>query len=140
MRQSRQHLGGVYNQTTHDIRVTVSPSFLIDQSSPDEGLYVWSYHVILENLGNDTVQLMTRHWKITDAAGTLQEVRGDGVIGEQPVLAPGEIFEYTSGCPLGTPSGFMVGSYQMMTDDGSVFDAEIPAFSLDSPYGHGQVH
>ncbi len=140
MRQSRQPLGGVYNATTDEIRVTVTPSFLVDQSSPDDGLYVWAYHVIIENLGNDTVQLMSRHWCITNALGECQEVRGDGVIGEQPVLAPGDSFEYTSGCPLGTSSGFMIGTYQMMTNDGRMFDAEIPAFSLDSPYGHGRVH
>lgn len=140
MQQSRQHLGGVYNRTTRNIRVTVTPSFLLDQSAPDDGVYVWAYHVIIENLGNDTVQLLTRHWRITNALGALQEVRGDGVVGEQPVLGPGDCFEYTSGCPLGTPSGFMTGSYQMMTDDGSVFDADIPAFSLDSPYGQGRVH
>ncbi len=140
MRQSRQHLGGVYNQTSHDIRVTVSPSFLIDQSDPDQNIYVWAYHVIIENLGNDTVQLMTRHWRITNALGELQEVRGDGVIGEQPVLAPGDNFEYTSGCPLATSSGFMTGSYQMKAGDGSMFDADIPTFSLDSPYGQSRVH
>jgi len=140
VQQSRQHLGGVYNQTSNDIRITVTPSFLVDQSAPEDNLYVWAYHVIIENLGNDTVQLMTRHWRITNALGELQEVRGDGVIGEQPVLAPGDMFEYTSGCPLGTPSGFMIGSYQMKAGDGSSFDAEIPAFSLDSPYGHGRVH
>ncbi len=140
MRQSRQHLGGVYNQTTQDIRVTVTPSFLVDQSAPDENLYVWAYHVIIENLGDATVQLMTRYWRITNALGELQEVRGDGVVGEQPVLGPGDSFEYTSGCPLATSSGFMAGSYQMMAGDGNMFDAAIPAFSLDSPYGHGRVH
>ena len=140
MRQSRQHLGGVYNQTSNDVRITVTPSFLVDQSAPEDNVYVWAYHVIIENLGNDTVQLMTRYWRITNALGELQEVRGDGVIGEQPVLAPGDMFEYTSGCPLSTSSGFMVGSYQMKAGDGSTFEADIPAFSLDSPYGHGRVH
>ncbi len=140
MQRPKIHEGIVYNQTTHDIRVTVCPSFLLDQSSPGDGLYVWAYHVVIENMGNDTVQLMTRHWRITDALGVSQEVRGDGVVGEQPVLAPGDRFEYTSGCPLGTSSGFMVGSYQMMAGDGNVFDAEIPAFSLDSPYEGGRVH
>lgn len=140
MRQSMHHQDGGYNLTTHNIRVSVNPSYLVDQSSPDKNLYVWAYHVIIENLGKDTVQLLTRYWRITDAVGVLQEVRGDGVVGEQPVLAPGDRFEYTSGCPLGTPSGFMVGSYQMMAGDGNTFDAEIPAFSLDSPFEQNRIH
>ena len=127
----------MYTQTTRGITVTVQPIFLDDQSSPAEGHYVWAYRVRIQNNGDDTVQLMRRHWKITDAMGRMQEVQGAGVVGEQPVLEPGETFESTSGTPLPTPSGIMLGSYQMETDDGETFDVAIPAFSLDSPH---EVH
>lgn len=127
----------MYTQTTRGITVTVQPIFLEDQSSPADGHYVWAYRVRIENNGNETVQLLRRHWKITDALGRMQEVQGAGVVGEQPVLEPGESFEYTSGTPLPTPSGIMMGTYQMETDDGEVFDVAIPAFSLDSPH---EVH
>ena len=129
-----------YQQTTREIRVLVDPVYLEEQSSPGDGHYVWAYHVRVENHGEETVQLRNRHWRITDANGQMHEVRGAGVIGEQPVLRPGEAFEYTSGTPLSTPSGIMVGSYQMETKDGESFDVEIPAFSLDSPYQQRQVH
>lgn len=124
----------MYNQTTHDISVTVQPIYLDEQSSPDENYFVWAYNVKIENSGRDTVQLRSRYWKITDAHGRVQEVRGPGVVGEQPVLGPGESFEYTSGTPLPTSSGFMVGTYQMVSENGEQFDVAIPAFSLDSPY------
>lgn len=124
----------MYSETTHGIRITVRPNYLDDQSSPDENHFVWAYHVRIENQGAVTVQLKSRHWKITDAMGRLQEVQGPGVVGEQPVLQPGESFEYTSGTPLSTPSGIMAGSYQMQGPDGQVFDVTIPAFSLDSPH------
>lgn len=124
----------MYSQTTRGIVVTVRPDYLDDQSVPAENHYVWAYHVRIENQGADTVQLKSRHWKITDALGRRQEVQGAGVVGEQPVLGPGESFEYTSGTPLSTPSGIMVGTYQMQGPDGSVFDVSIPAFSLDSPH------
>ena len=124
----------MYSQTTHAIRVTVKPFYLEDQSSPAENHYVWAYHVRIENTGTERVQLRTRHWRITDALGRIQEVRGPGVVGEQPILAPGESFEYTSGTPLPTPSGIMVGTYQMEGPDGGLFDVRIPAFSLDSPH------
>lgn len=124
----------MYSETTHGIRITVRPDYLDDQSSPDENHFVWAYHVRIENQGTVTVQLKSRHWKITDAMGRLQEVQGPGVVGEQPVLKPGESFEYTSGTPLSTPSGIMAGSYQMQGPDGQVFDVAIPAFSLDSPH------
>ncbi len=127
----------MYSKTTRSIKVTVQPVYLEDQSSPAEGHYVWAYHVRIENVGRETVQLKTRHWRITDANGRVQEVRGPGVVGEQPVLHPGESFEYTSGTPLTSPSGIMVGSYQMETSRGESFDVAIPAFSLDSP--HQQV-
>jgi ApaG protein len=105
-----------------------------DKSAPEEDYFVWAYRVYIENQGGETVQLRSRHWHITDALGRVQEVMGEGVVGEQPVLAPGETFEYTSGTPLSTPSGVMMGSYQMETDRGASFDVVIPAFSLDSPY------
>ncbi|MCZ6722194.1 MAG: Co2+/Mg2+ efflux protein ApaG [Proteobacteria bacterium] len=124
----------MYKETTQLIDVTVEPYYLDDQSSPDEGHYVWAYRVRIENNGIETVQLLNRHWQITDAKGQVQEVRGPGVVGEQPVLKPGEAFEYTSGCPLTTPSGIMVGSYEMETLGGKRFDIKIPAFSLDSPH------
>jgi len=124
----------MYNAVTRDISVTVVPSFIEDQSKPDEGLYVWAYHISIENFGRETVQLISRYWHITDATGHIQEVRGAGVVGEQPVIRPGERFEYTSGTPLPTPSGIMLGKYQMQTDGGSAFEIDVPAFSLDSPY------
>ena len=124
----------MYSETTRGIQVTVRPDYLEDQSSPVENHYVWAYHVRIENRGNVTVQLKSRHWKITDALGRLQEVQGAGVVGEQPVLGPGEAFEYTSGTPLSTPSGIMAGTYQMQAPDGQTFDVTIPAFSLDSPH------
>jgi ApaG protein len=124
----------MYSETTRSIKVTVKPVYLEDRSSPVEDHYVWAYHVRIENQGEETVQLRNRHWKITDSQGRMQEVRGPGVIGEQPVLAPGESFEYTSGTPLPTPSGIMVGSYQMETGAGESFWVQVPAFSLDSPH------
>lgn len=124
----------MYISTSNDITVTVTPIFLEDQSDPDEDHFVWAYQVRIENNGAETVQLRARYWCITDANGLVQEVRGSGVVGEQPVLEPGESFEYTSGTQLATPSGIMVGSYQMQTDHGDRFDVEIPAFSLDSPH------
>ena len=130
----------IYEQTTEAISVSVEPVYLDDHSAPDENHYVWAYHVRIENRGRSTVQLLTRHWKITDSMGQIQEVRGDGVVGEQPVLDPGEVFEYTSGTPLATPSGIMAGSYHMLADGGRRFNVEIPPFSLDSPYQSGQVH
>ena len=125
---------------TREIEVRVIPLYLDDQSQPDEDHYVWAYQVAIENTGGETVQLLSRYWHITDARGRVQEVRGAGVVGEQPVLGPSETFEYTSGTPLATPSGIMVGSYRMETEQGESFDVAIPAFSLDSPYDLGQVH
>jgi len=95
--------------------------------------FFWAYTIDIVNRGEETVQLKTRHWKITDALGRLQEVKGPGVVGEEPVLKPGESYEYTSGVPLPTPSGFMEGSYGMITEDGRAFDIDIPLFSLDTP-------
>jgi ApaG protein len=124
----------MYDETTRDIRVTVEPTFLDDESSPEDGRYVWSYHVRITNGGRETVQLRDRYWRITDARGRVQEVRGVGVVGEQPILNPGESFTYTSGAPLTTPSGIMAGSYRMETAAGESFEVTIPAFSLDSPH------
>ncbi|MPY71638.1 MAG: Co2+/Mg2+ efflux protein ApaG [Alphaproteobacteria bacterium] len=124
----------MYSAITREIRVTVEPIYLEDQSSPSEDHYVWAYQVKIENSGAETVQLLNRYWRITDAMGRSQEVRGEGVVGEQPTLAPGQSYEYTSGTPLGTPSGIMMGSYEMETPAGERFEVEIPAFSLDSPH------
>lgn len=130
----------MYKSTTRDIEVTVEPFYLDDKSAPEEARFVWAYHVQIENRSSETVQLQSRFWRITDALGRVQEVRGDGVVGEQPILHPGDAFEYTSGAPLSTPSGVMVGTYQMTTDGGEQFDVAIPAFSLDSPYDRRSVH
>jgi len=124
----------MYSATTQSITVTVEPTYLEERSSPSDNHYVWAYKVRIENKGGETVQLRRRHWRITDAIGRVQEVRGPGVVGEQPVLHPGQSFEYTSGTPLNTPSGIMVGTYDMETRDGRSFAVEIPAFSLDSPH------
>jgi ApaG protein len=121
----------MYRAVTRNIEVTVTPRFLSERSSPDNGYFFWAYTINLTNLGRETVQLKTRHWRITDATGKLQEVRGAGVVGETPVLKPGASFEYTSGVPLPTPSGFMTGSYGMVTVAGEPFDIAIPTFSLD---------
>jgi ApaG protein len=124
----------MYSETTRSIKVTVKPVYLDDQSSPSDNHYVWAYQVRIENHGTQTVQLRRRHWRITDGMGRIQEVRGPGVVGAQPVLAPGEAFEYQSGTPLATPSGIMVGTYEMETPEGDIFEVAIPAFSLDSPH------
>lgn len=123
----------MYQATTRAIRVTVRPQYLPDQSDPAQSQFVWAYHVKLENTGSETVQLRSRHWKITDGNGRTQEVKGAGVVGKTPVLRPGESFEYSSGTPLSTSSGIMRGTYQMTSEAGEKFDIEIPAFSLDSP-------
>jgi ApaG protein len=122
----------MYRAVTRDIEVTVTPRFLTERSSPQNGYFFWAYTINLTNRGQQTVQLKSRHWRITDASGRLQEVKGAGVVGEQPLLRPGESFEYTSGVPLPTASGFMTGSYGMVTEDGEPFDIAIPTFSLDS--------
>lgn len=132
---------GAYTAETRHIRVTVRAFYLEDQSQPDEGHYVWAYQVRIENRGREPVQLLRRTWHITDAHGRTQNVHGAGVVGQQPILEAGESFEYTSGTPLDTPSGFMVGVYHMVVpDSGEAFDVAIPAFSLDSPHQGGRVH
>jgi ApaG protein len=130
----------MYAATTRSIRVTVNPVYLEEQSAPENDHYVWAYQVEIQNQGEDVVQLLTRHWKITDSMGRVQEVRGAGVVGEQPVLNPGESFQYTSGTPLGAPSGIMVGTYEMESASGRRFDVAVPAFSLDSPHEAVRLH
>jgi ApaG protein len=129
-----------YQATTRDIRVSVEPNFLDKDSAPSQDYYFWSYTVEIANGGSTAVQLLSRHWRITDSEGRTQEVRGAGVVGEQPTLEPGESFRYTSGAPLRTPSGIMLGWYKMEAEDGETFDVEIPAFSLDSPYALRRVN
>jgi len=129
-----------YQATTEDIRVSVQPFYLEDESDPEEGHYFWAYQVQIENLGVDPVRLKSRYWRITDSHGHTEEVRGEGVVGEQPLIEPGYAFEYTSGAPLGTSSGFMKGSYRMRRHDGTSFEVEIPHFSLDSPHGSSMVN
>jgi ApaG protein len=130
-----------FSATTRGIAVSVRSFYLADQSRPDEGKYVWAYRVRIENHGQATVQLLRRTWLITDARGRVQRVHGPGVIGQQPVLQPGEAFDYTSGTPLETPSGFMTGAYHMVqSDTGEAFDVAIPTFSLDSPHQPGRLH
>jgi len=130
----------MYTATTRSIQVSVEPFYLAEQSEPDRERWVFGYRVRIENGGLETVQLLTRHWRITDGHGRVVEVRGEGVVGEQPLLEPGESFQYTSGTPLPTPTGIMAGSYQMVTDRGERFDVTIPAFSLDAPGVRGRVN
>ena len=124
----------VYEAVTRGIRIRVEPQYLENQSSPEDSHFVWAYAVEISNDGKETVQLKTRTWRITDGLGRTEEVRGPGVVGQTPKILPGESFAYTSGCPLKTPQGIMVGSYQMSDEGGKVFDVAIPAFSLDCPY------
>ncbi len=123
-----------YEAVTRGIRIRVRPEYEEDQSTPDEGYYFWTYTIDIVNEGTETVQLRSRVWRITDAMGRTEEVRGPGVVGQTPVIPPGQSFTYTSGCPLPTPSGIMAGSYQMSGEEGRLFDVTIPAFSLDSPF------
>jgi ApaG protein len=124
----------MYRAVTRQIEVTVEPNFMPERSSAEHSRYFWSYTIVITNTGDETVQLRTRHWIITDASGKQEEVRGEGVVGEQPVLGPGERFEYTSGVPLSTASGIMTGRYQMVSETGEKFEIEVPTFSLDSPH------
>jgi ApaG protein len=130
----------MYRATTRNIEVTVTPRFMSDRSAPEKGQFFWAYTIEIANNGGETVQLKTRYWHITDAFGRVQEVRGAGVVGEEPVIPPGESFEYTSGVPLQTPSGIMAGRYGMVTDEGENFDIDIPAFSLDSVHGSRTIN
>jgi ApaG protein len=130
----------MYEAVSRSIRVRVVPQYLEEESSPEEGRYFWAYTIDITNEGEETVQLRSRHWRITDALGRTEEVRGTGVVGQTPVLRPGTSFRYTSGCPLETPSGIMVGSYQMTTETGELINVAIPAFSLDSPHAQRSVN
>ena len=130
----------MYSKTTNNINVSVKSYYLEDQSEPDEQHYVWAYQITINNFGKQTVQLKKRYWEITESNGVKKEVSGAGVVGEQPILHSGEKFEYTSGAPLSTPSGFMEGYYVMETKDGNKFDASIPLFSLDSPHSSKQIN
>ena len=123
-----------YSTVTDGVRVSVRSYYLEDQSEPDSAHFVWAYRVKIDNQGARPVRLLRRTWHITDARGRTQHVHGAGVVGEQPTLAPGDSFQYTSGCPLKTASGIMLGAYQMQTAAGELFNVEIPAFSLDSPH------
>ena len=123
----------MYRTTTRAIQVTVEPSFIDEESAPEESRYFWAYTIEISNLGEEVVRLRSRHWQITDGNGRTEEVQGAGVVGKQPVLKPGETFAYTSGCPLTTSSGIMVGTYQMQNERGELFSIAIPAFSLDLP-------
>lgn len=123
-----------YEATTDGVVVRVRPKFMHDESRPATGEYVWSYTVEIENGTETTWQIMRRHWRIVDAEGRQQTVEGDGIVGQQPVLKPGEVFRYTSGAPLAAPSGVMAGAYDLEADGGGILTVEIPVFSLDSPY------
>ena len=118
----------------YDISISSEINYISEQSLPEEGRYVFAYTITVTNTGQTAATLLRRHWLITDANCKVQEVRGEGVVGEQPILNPGEKFEYTSGTPLSTPSGFMGGHYEMETNEGKIFEAIIPQFSLDSPF------
>ncbi len=131
--QSFAHLTGMTTSERYDILVEVESNYIEEQSDPDEGRYVFSYTITISNQGALAAKLLTRHWIITDANQKVQEVRGEGVVGQQPFLRPGEAFRYTSGCLLETPVGSMRGSYQMVAEDGTDFSAQIPMFTLSMP-------
>ncbi|MBX9926366.1 MAG: Co2+/Mg2+ efflux protein ApaG [Hyphomicrobiaceae bacterium] len=124
----------MYEAVTGPIRVRVTPAYVEERSAPDDSYFFWAYTVDIVNEGEQPVQLRSRYWRIIDAGGRIEEVRGAGVVGQTPVIEPGTSFSYTSGCPLKTPSGIMSGSYQMSSLDGQLHDVTIPAFSLDSPF------
>ncbi|MFZ4684893.1 MAG: Co2+/Mg2+ efflux protein ApaG [Hyphomonadaceae bacterium] len=123
-----------YEAETNGVCIRVRPVFVDEQSSPEDDRFLWAYHIEIENRGRHTLQLMTRHWRITDGDGRIQHVDGAGVIGKQPVLRPGARFEYSSGCPLTTPCGMMQGAYRFEDETGASVEATIPLFALDSPY------
>lgn len=124
----------MYRAVTENIEVVVRPQFSQEQSQPEKNKYFWTYAVEITNHSGETIQLRHRHWEITDGNGQRQDVRGPGVVGEQPILRPGDTFRYASGCPLTTPQGIMVGQYEMVSEAGARFSVNIPAFSLDSPF------
>jgi ApaG protein len=128
-----------FSAETDGIIVSVISFYLAHESNPEDARYMWAYRIRIHNQRAHAVQLLARHWIITDGKGRVEHVRGPGVVGEQPIIEPGEAFEYTSGCPLATPSGFMVGTYSMVNDDGQAFEVEIPAFLLQSPHAGQNV-
>ncbi len=128
-----------YAETTLGVTVRVNPSYLPDQSDPESARFVWAYHIRIENGSQRDVQLIARHWIITDARGRTEEVQGEGVVGDQPLIAPGGAYDYVSGCPLNTPSGTMEGSYAMAAE-GDLFEVAIPLFSLDSPHARTSLN
>lgn len=130
----------MYEAVTRGIRVRVTPTYIEEQSTPEENYFFWMYTIAIENFGDEPVQLRSRYWRITDAHGHTEEVRGPGVVGQTPIIPPGESFTYTSGCPLRTPQGIMVGSYQMIREGGDELRVDIPAFSLDSPFTNHAVN
>lgn len=130
----------MYQAVTRGIQVTVEPQFVEDESLPDRGRFFWAYTIEIANLGTEPVQLRARLWQIVDGLGRMQEVRGPGVVGEEPLIAPGHAYRYTSGCPLSTPDGTMSGEYMMQTADGETFPVAIPLFPLESSYATRVVH
>ncbi|TAJ30330.1 Co2+/Mg2+ efflux protein ApaG [Bosea sp. (in: a-proteobacteria)] len=136
----RQETQAVYRAETHGVRVTAEPRFMEAESSHEQSRYFWAYAIEIVNLSGDVLQLLTRHWTITDGRGQVHEVSGEGVVGQQPVLRPGESFSYTSGCPLATPHGSMEGAYTMQDERGATFDVAVPLFPLDSPYVKKVLH
>ena len=129
-----------YRETTNYISVSVSPEYLHQQSEPSDNHFTWAYHVHIENSGRTSIQVLARHWKVTDIKGQSHEIVGDGLVGKQPVLKSGEVFRYSSGTPLSTPSGFMSGSFLLISEGGELFNALVPSFSLDSPLPNRPLH
>ena len=129
-----------YRETTNYISVSVSPEYLHQQSEPSDSHFTWAYHVHIENSGSTSIQVLARHWKVTDIKGQSHEIVGDGLVGKQPVLKSGEVFRYSSGTPLSTSSGFMSGSFLLISEGGELFNAAVPSFSLDSPLPSRPLH
>jgi ApaG protein len=129
-----------YKETTNYISVSVSPEYLHQQSEPSDNHFTWAYHVHIENSGSISIQVLARHWKVTDIKGQSHEIVGDGLVGKQPVLKSGEVFQYSSGTPLSTPSGFMSGSFLLISEGGELFNAQVPSFSLDIPLPNLALH
>lgn len=134
------HVSLMYKKISDNVEISVESFFLEEQSNPRENHFVWAYRVTIQNLSKTRIQLKSRHWRIVDSSGHIQEISGDGVVGEQPTLDPGETYEYTSGTPLTTPSGIMGGTYFMSHANGNEFEAEVPTFSLDSPHENAILH
>lgn len=130
----------LYENTDQDIKITVCPIFINDHSEPEEQKFLWAFYVRVENLGSEPVQLVSRYWKIVDGLGHICEIQGEGVVGEQPFILPGQDFEYASSTPLSTPSGIMSGYYSMLKSSGEAFAVKTPVFSLDSPYHSKTLH